>query len=45
MALLFLTRGAMPLEPAWRDFMEAAAAIEPIHPETFIKWWGPSLQT
>ncbi|KAK9862348.1 hypothetical protein WJX84_002596 [Apatococcus fuscideae] len=29
-ALMFLTRGPMPLEPVWREFMEASAMIEPI---------------
>ncbi|KAK9842052.1 hypothetical protein WJX81_006318 [Elliptochloris bilobata] len=29
-ALLFLARGAMPLEPAWREFLEAAALTEPV---------------
>eukprot|EP00884_Botryococcus_braunii_P021242 jgi/Botrbrau1/7801/Bobra.0159s0229.1 len=37
-ALLFLSRGPMPLEAAWRDFMEAAASVQPIHPDTFIAW-------
>ncbi|KAK9831707.1 hypothetical protein WJX74_006651 [Apatococcus lobatus] len=31
-ALMFLTRGPMPLEPVWREFMEASAMIEPINP-------------
>ncbi|KAK9812629.1 hypothetical protein WJX72_000912 [[Myrmecia] bisecta] len=34
-ALLFLTRGAMPLEPVWREFMQAASAIEPIDIRAF----------
>ena len=28
-ALLFLTRGPMPLEPVWREFLSAAALIRP----------------
>ena len=35
-ALLFLSRGAMPLEPAWREFLEAAALIEPVAPQQYI---------
>jgi hypothetical protein len=40
-ALLFLARGAMPLEPAWREFLEAAALIEPMHPERYASMRGP----
>lgn len=29
-ALLFLTRGPMPLEPVWREFLSAAALLEPM---------------
>lgn len=29
-ALLFLTRGPMPLEPVWREFLSAAALLEPV---------------
>lgn len=29
LALLFLTRGPMPLEPVWREFLSAAALLEP----------------
>lgn len=29
-ALLFLTRGPMPLEAVWREFLSAAALVEPI---------------
>lgn len=40
-ALLFLARGAMPLEPAWREFLEAAALIEPVHPERYASMCEP----
>ena len=28
--MLFLTRGKMPLEPAWREFFATAALVEPV---------------
>lgn len=33
----------MPLEPAWREFLEAAALIEPIHSERFAAMCAPAL--
>ena len=30
-ALMFLTRGDMPLEPVWKEFFESASIIEPIY--------------
>lgn len=29
-ALMFLTRGPMPLEPVWREFFSSAALVEPL---------------
>ena len=40
MAFLFLTRGKMPLEPAWREFFGAAALIEPID---VSRIWAPDV--
>ncbi len=39
-AILFLTRGKMPLEPAWREFFAAAAMVEPIDVD---RLWAPDL--
>ena len=35
-ALLFLTRGAMPLEAVWREFFEAAALVEAVDPHVLL---------
>ena len=39
-AILFLTRGKMPLEPAWREFFAAAALVEPIDVD---RLWAPEV--
>ena len=39
-AILFLTRGKMPLEPAWREFFAAAALLEPIDVD---RLWTPDV--
>ena len=39
-AILFLTRGKMPLEPAWREFFAAAAMVEPIDVDCL---WAPDI--
>ncbi len=41
-ALMFLTRGPMPLEPVWREFMEASAMIEPINPAAIQARYNPN---
>lgn len=43
-ALLFLSRGAMPLEPAWREFLEAAALIEPVAPQQYTAMYAVCLR-
>ena len=40
MAFLFLTRGKMPLEPAWREFFSAAALLEPVD---MSRLWAPAV--
>ena len=39
-AFLFLTRGRMPLEPAWREFFAAAALVEPVD---VSRLWAPEV--
>ena len=43
-ALLFLSRGAMPLEPAWRQFLEAAALVEPVALQQYTAMYAACLR-